>query len=147
MKYFVYLIILVVTASVVTGFFIVGSPKEQRLYRFDEQRISDLQTIQSEIINYWQGKEKLPAELSVLRDDIRGINIPKDPASGAEYIYEIRGSESFALCATFDRPSSSQSELKVPRPVEPYQAQNWEHEAGYVCFGRTIDKDLYRSGS
>lgn len=152
MKYFVYTVIGIVAVAIVAGFFIVGSPKEERLRRFDERRVQDLQNIQSEIINYWLSKEKLPENSGLLKDDIRGIAAPKDPETGAEYQYQVKGALSFSLCANFARPSLgvSQNIPKLSYPVGLpgqggyYGDQNWKHDIGLVCFERTIDKDLYK---
>lgn len=148
MKYFVYAIIGIVAISVVGGFFVVGSPFEERIRRFDQKRISDLQFIQSEIVNYWISKEKIPATLALLKDDIRGIAIPRDPETGTEYEYRTLEEMKFALCATFSRPSSA-IESTTPRPaLEPYAGiENWEHGEGRICFERTIDPDIYRPKS
>ena len=149
MKYFVYTIIAIVAASIVAGFFIVGSPKEERLRRFDQQRVEHLQFLQSELVNYWINKERLPETLDVLNDDIRGIAVPTDPETGTAYAFEKSGALSFSLCATFARPSlESETFAGRPKPVEPYGygiQQNWQHDTGYTCFQRTIDKDLYKS--
>ena len=51
---------LVVLVGIVAGFFIVGTPAEQREKRFDEQRVNDLQNIQNRVINYWSKKGTLP---------------------------------------------------------------------------------------
>lgn len=148
MKLFVWFIILVVTAAVVAGFFIVGSPAEQRLRRFDDRRVSDLQIIQSEITAYWQSKQKLPAKLVDLNDSLRGFAVPADPRTGADYEYEVRGPETFVLCGTFDRPSRGGSSKTVERaPVSSpggyRELQYWEHSQGRVCFERKIDKDFF----
>lgn len=151
MKYFTYIVILVVAAAIVAGFFVVGSPKDERLRRFDERRVEDLQNIQSQIIYYWQRKEQLPASLEMLRDDLGGFQVPKDPETGSPYEYKIKGPLSFALCANFVRPSdygTDNSRWYVPAPAypesKPYsEPSNWQHGTGYVCFERTIDKDLY----
>ncbi len=146
MKVFIYSIVGIVIASVIAGFFLVGSPFEQRIRRIDERRVSDLQFIQSEIINYWTNKEKLPENLSLLRDDIRGVSIPVDPETGAEYEYKIIGERKFALCASFSRATeSSGAPTQKLVPAEPYVGiENWEHREGWVCFERTIDPDIYR---
>lgn len=149
MKYFIYAIIFIVAVSIVSGFFIVGSPQEERLRKFDEQRISDLQFLQSEILNFWQAKEKLPATLLEIRDDIRGISVPNDPQTGGKYTYLVKGTETFELCAVFARPSIGTQAENIAKPVmprgEPFLGgQNWEHGAGEVCFERTIDKDFYK---
>lgn len=154
MKIFIYIVISIVAISVIAGFFIVGSPQEERLRRFDEKRVSDLQFFQSEIINFWMNKGKLPEKLSDLRDDIRGIAIPTDPETGAEYGYNIKSPESFSLCAVFSRPSLeydngySRSITAKPLSVPVYSGdyyggENWVHGGGNICFERTIDKEIY----
>ena len=129
MKYFAYTIIGVVALSIIAGFFIIGSPAQERLRRADEQRVWHLQTIQSEIINYWINKAHLPEKLADLEDSISGFVVPSDPVTGTSYEYTVRGPEMFSLCATFDLPNAE---------------TNWQHQAGYSCFDRTIDVDLYR---
>ena len=145
MKYFVIIISLIIAIGVVAGFFIVGSPQEERLRKFDERRAQDLQTIQQEIINYWTSKEQLPNTLADLRDDIRGFVPPKDPETGVDYSYEVKDKQNLVvtLCANFARPSPN---ISVPRPAypEPYYQQSWEHKEGYVCFERKIDPEIYK---
>lgn len=149
MKIFIYAVITIVFLAVVAGFFIMGSPKEERLRKFDERRVQDLQFLQGEIINYWINKEKLPEDLSQLKDDIRGISIPKEPETGQTYKYEMKGVLEFSLCANFNRPSLSKRTKNIPKPVPIYPesyygAENWQHQAGYYCFERKIDKDFYK---
>ena len=122
----------VVFCSIILGFFIIGSPAEQRDRRFDEERASDLQVLQSQIINYWIQKEALPAELDNLKDSISGFAPPEDPATDLPYEYYVTGDLSFELCATF-KTSSYESSRK-----------SWEYEAERTCFERTIDPDLYK---
>lgn len=148
MKYFTYIIIGVVALAIVAGFFIVGSPIEQKQLQLDERRIQDLSFLQSEILNYWQNKNVLPEQLALLRDDLRGVAVPMDPENQSAYEYQIKGPESFALCATFALPSFG-SDSPKSRPAsyyaEPLIGQsNWEHTGGRVCFERTIDKDFYK---
>lgn len=151
MKYFVYTIISIVTLSIVAGFFIVGSPKEERMRQFDEQRVGHMQFMQSEILNYWINKGKLPVKLADLEDDLRGVRVPTDPETGVNYEYEVLGSEKFSLCANFSLPTLGMTTMMgksmMPRPVEPYGQQNWEHQTGSHCFERTIDKDFYPAPS
>jgi hypothetical protein len=147
-KYFIYTVMVIVAAVVIAGFFIIGSPQKERLRRFDERRVNDLQFLQSEIINYWIKKEKLPENLDLLRDDIRGVQVPKDPESGADYGYEILGPENFKLCAVFVLPSFGTGDSKIPQPAYLgggyYGEGNWDHQAGLVCFERKIDKEIYK---
>jgi hypothetical protein len=136
----------------VGGIFIAGSPFKQRLVKFDQQKVNDLQTIQGQIVNYWMQKERIPAALGELRDDISGFIPPLDPQSGAEYGYRTTGNLSFELCAEFN---FSSEESKLGAATRPYAVpvgfkgtgDNWTHGAGKVCFSRLIDPELYRPKS
>ncbi len=149
MKYFIYIIIAIVVAAVIFGFFVVGFPKEERLRRADDQRISSLQIVQGQIIYYWQNKEKLPAKLDDLKDPLSGFAAPKDPETGENYGYTAKGALNFELCANFNLPSRDKGAPYVELPTYPPQYipsgdANWEHAAGQVCFERTIDPELYK---
>ena len=149
MRYFIFTIIGVVAVAIVAGFFIIDSPKEERLRQFDEQRVSDLRMIQGEIINYWTKKGALPKTLEDLRDDVRGFYLPTDPESGEQYTYKINGKYEFSLCANFSRETfvmtSKKIKLVPERPMEfgGYLPEDWGHLAGPNCFSRTIDPELY----
>ena len=148
-KYFVWLICILVLASIIGAFFIVGSPMEARLRQFDEKKINDLQNIQFTIINYWQRKQILPKELSDLVDPISGFVVPVDPQTGLSYEYNIKdvNTLTFEMCAVFNKQAKTQQAGMV-FPASPYikdfgYSQNWDHDAGRVCFERKIDKELY----
>jgi len=147
MKYFIYAIIGIVIFTVIAGFFIVGSPANERARKFDEQRINDLQTIQWQILNYWQTKNKLPQDLANLQDDISGFSIPRDSDSNAtsSYLYSVKGVETFSLCAVFSTSNMDDPNFEGPSPIG-YRSwgDNWKHNVGQTCFERTIDKDLYK---
>lgn len=152
MRYFIYAIIAAVAASVIAGFFIVGSPQEARLRQFDEQRIQDLQVLQSYIVTFWQGKNQLPERLGDLNDELRGITVLTDPETGIPYEYMVRGDLSFTLCAEFALPGIESARAKItpaairePLPIRGGGIeQNWEHGAGKTCFERTIDPDFFK---
>lgn len=132
----------VVLVAIVAGFFIMGSPAQVRLYRFDSTKVSDLQNIQYQIVNYWQQKETLPANLDELADPISGWGMPVDP-QGQEYRYEKTGDQSFKLCATFNAEAQS-SQASIARPaMYGVEGENWQHGMGEVCFDRTIDPERY----
>jgi len=136
-------IICLVIVFVGAAFFFMGSPKTERMRQFDQQRVNDLQTIQWQIVNYWQQKEELPASLGMLEDDISGFRTPHDPETGIVYEYTMKGGMTFELCANFSLVSSDANTNKaVPYPVGEFGA-NWNHAAGRTCFSRTIDPELY----
>lgn len=135
---------------IVTGFFVAGSPTHQREVRMDERRIGDLQILQSEIINYWQLKEKLPANLDTLKSELSGFIPPRDPQTNLPYDYAVIEPLKFKLCSTFQQSNlftpDEMSRAVMPTPYKSYYGSNnevWDHEAGLKCFERTIDPDLY----
>ncbi len=154
--------LIVVLGSIIWGFAIMGSPATARNRQFDDRRVSDLQNIQWQIINFWQQKEKIPASLSDMEDSISGWRAPVDPDTDAVYEYRrATDSLAFELCAVFSRNTigererlegrggfgGSYSANSISKPIyDAYGTQkieNWEHAKGRACFSRTIDPDLY----
>lgn len=135
--------------TIISGFFIVGTPWEARLYRYDDQKVSDLQSLQYQIVNYWQAKERLPIELSELQDPISGFIVPNDPQSGMPYTYTATGKLSFKLCASFNAETQPYAAGARSVPIAPeafpskMKEDTWQHGTGEVCFDRTIDPQLY----
>jgi hypothetical protein len=142
-------------ASIGGGFFIVGTPWQARLYRYDDQKVSDLQNLQYGIVNYWQSKEMLPVTLADLVDPISGFMVPLDPQTGEAYRYQATGMYTFQLCADFNAETQQNSASSMSRtyPVKPIpggsvegvdlNAEPWTHGVGEKCFERTIDPDRY----
>lgn len=153
MRIFIYTIIVIVAVATIWGFVVVGSPTEERARRFDEQRVEALQSIQNDLIYYWQAKHKLPETLATLEDKTRGVAVPKDPERNVAYGYSVTAPLAFSLCADFNRAdtSSMTSPRMIPEPIGGSKGQgldtNWQHNAGHVCFERTIDPDFYKSSN
>ena len=144
-------ILVLALAIIVYGFFAVGSPFKQRLVRFDEQKVSNLQEIQYRIVSpdpmsYWMQKGKLPNSLDDLTDNISGFKASLDPQTQMGYTYQKTGNLSFNLCANFNLDSKSINTPALRYPVGPYgtKMDNWDHSAGNVCFERIIDPELYK---
>ncbi|MDG1950843.1 MAG: hypothetical protein P8J32_08590, partial [bacterium] len=139
---------LIIVGMIVASLFIIETPSEQRGMRFDEERIEDLSQIQLEIVAHIQGGEQLPENLSDLDwGPVR--EMPKDPETGNEYIYEVRGEYIFALCSTF---ASKDDEMDYygRAYIEPlyvdlkegYESLNdWSHPAGSYCFERELSEE------
>lgn len=138
----------VIGVAVVAGFFAAGSPATSRRAQLDQQRVSDLQSIQWRIVEVWQQTGTLPVSLDALRDDISGFIVPFDPETQHPYEYHIVTDAQFELCATFVTDSMNGG-AKVPRPVEPYGVPYdstfdlWAHGLERTCFTRTIDPARY----
>ena len=134
---------LLVVLTIAAGFVIIGSPRTQRLYRLDENRIQDLQQIQSQIVYYWQQKGSLPAQLTDLNDSLSYFSMPTDPETGAMYEYKRNSPLDFSLCATFSAPNHLASDMMQPVYSDLPAPEKWQHSAGHVCFDRSIDPQLY----
>ena len=135
-----------VLGSIVAGFSVLGTPSSQRMLRYDSQKVSDLQSIQWQVVNYWQQKGVLPATLAELQDPISGFMIPTDPQTRVPYEYQKTGILSFNLCAEFNKQAQivngSVARIAYPEPMGKLN-ESWQHEAGRQCFERTIDPELY----
>lgn len=137
----------VIVAAIIASLFVVGSPAKQRDARLDQNRVSDLQSIQSSLIDYWRDKETLPETLAALEDDIIGYRNPVDPETGEAYEYSVTDELSFQLCATFATESDGSGQSVYPKPMMydfGYMGGDfdvWSHAEGRVCFDRTIDPD------
>jgi hypothetical protein len=153
-KFFDWVVVSVIGAGLIFGFIMAGSPQNQRLVRLDEQRVGDLQSIQWQIINYWQRKEALPVQLNDMADPISGVTIPRDPETGEGYEYRVLSRLTFELCSVFSTVAQEDSNINrktvpMPMPVSPDgmmypESQSvWWHNQGRACFERTIDPDLY----
>lgn len=125
-------------ATIIIAFSIIGSPQTQRLIRLDNQKISDLQNLNWQVINYWQINGMIP-------DQMPGIT--KDQQTGTPYQYKKTGNMTYELCAVFNRASSADQNSSVPSIAYPVGKmptnEDWSHSAGLQCFSRTIDPVAY----
>jgi hypothetical protein len=155
--------ILLVVLAIFFSFKVMGSPMQQRLLRLDDKRVSDLQSLQWQVINYWQQKEKLPENLDALASPLSGYSLPTPPLfeKGEIYEYNMKSKLVFELCATFALPMPQgwqeygggvrpmpfgmgiTKDVAVSYPAGYGINESWDHEAGYTCFERTIDKDMF----
>jgi hypothetical protein len=144
--------LVVIVASIVLGFMVIGSPASQRARRYDNQRVSDLQNIQWQIVNYYQRKGSIPSNLGEIEDPISSYMVPTDPKTHAAYEYRIVGQSAlaFELCASFEREGQGMGYYGI-RPMmvsetssmPAHGLETWEHGAGRTCFNRSIDPELY----
>ena len=146
----------VIIASVVLSFVLMGSPSTQRDRRFDERRISDLQIIQNQVLQYWISGGVLSPKLVDLGKNDPNFVLPKDPQSDTEYEYHILTGDqpTFELCAIFKQPSinNMRRQQVLEKPIAPYRdgayfypyQNNWEHGVGRQCFKQVIDPAVYK---
>lgn len=133
-----------VLVSVVTGFFYTESPTVVREMKLDEKQITDLQDMQWRIENHLRNNSVLPATIEEL---YVGVPVPKADEGREDYAYKITEA-GFELCAEFLHPSMVNRGVEgISYPIYPDEAglikgvYNWDHEAGYYCFERIVDKE------
>ncbi len=131
-------------AAIVAGFFIIGTPAEQRQYRLDEERVNDLQAIQNDILyTYHSAEEALPPDSDTLAQ-LLNYPLPTDPVTNQPYQYTLVDEKTFQLCADFAAatPDSDRNQYNYYRPVpvgESPNNWNWDHPAGNHCFTRIVE--------
>lgn len=129
---------IVILVLIVAGVVLMGSPKDLRNQSDDRQRVEDLSVIQSEIINFWQSKKRLPVSLEELNDPLVFYEAKTDPETGESYEYKALGDLTFELCATFKTDPSDQSYVD-----RKFNENSFNYVPGRNCFERTIDPDKF----
>ncbi|MSR70652.1 hypothetical protein EXS62_01270 [Candidatus Kaiserbacteria bacterium] len=143
-RYVNYAVGVLVVLTIAAGFLIIGSPQQQRALRIDQQRVSDLQNIQWQVVTYWQQKTALPTKLEDLRDPISGVDIPVDPVTKEAYTYKRQSPLDFTLCATFSTKGGDLYGRTISKPMAVGGVSEvWDHKAGETCFDRSIDPQRY----
>ena len=110
---------LVVVVVLAFGFHRLGPHQRQRLFRADEQRVRDLQSIARAL--YVRHK---PLPLSLAEIPAATFLHTTDPVTRALYEYHRQSDTSYDVCATFETDSAA----------DENQPSFWSHAAGRHCF-------------
>jgi hypothetical protein len=126
-----------VLIAIVWGIVLAGSPMTERERKFDDRRVQDLQSIQSEISNIAYGvnatapsvtQPNVPVDPvpATLQDVVTKAVYQKptivDPETGVPYEYTVTNSTQYQLCATFSFVRNQTYDIF------------WNHPAGNHCF-------------
>ncbi len=125
----------IILGSIIWGFSVLGSPRTQRLYKYDEQKTNDLTNIQNEINNYYSQEGNLPATLDELNKNYYSNHA--DPQSQKSYEYAPTSQNKYNICADFNKDS------KQSGYGQTYPQGSWTHPAGRYCFAQTINPNTY----
>ena len=134
-----------ILASIVWGFAVLGSPAKQRQVKYDEQRVSDLQNVNQFVLSYYQTHAGLPGSLSDITSENTYSVLPVDPQTKKPYEYVLVGqsAKAYELCAEFNLASNSQNRTE---PVIYLGDISWAHPAGHYCYTETIPVSQYPGG-
>lgn len=121
-----------VLAAFVAAWFFVESPQIARARRLDQNLISNMNSIESAVNDYYNRTGSLPAQLSDL--DSRNIRLDDsllvDPETKEAISYNRIGEDEFELCATFRLDSETYDRAYSPAY---YPSGAKRHDAGYQC--------------
>jgi len=161
---FSYLGMVVSGLIIVFGFYLIGTPATQRFIRIDQERENTVQTINSEVINYWQTTGQMPKTQNDLLKMPSGFFIGDYRTDLSLYTYNLTDAnkKTYEICTTFNfstekinsymdnignyytKPVMSSvymgdGEFSVPIDIN----QNWDHTEGAYCFKKVIDPKFY----
>lgn len=111
-----------VAAGTVAGFWVLGTPGQQRLIMSDRQRLEDLNAIANTL--YWQNQDQ---EGYVLPDILDSRDERQDPITQEPYSYSKVDDTRYQLCASFATDSRTHKLANINN-------QAWQHPQGLHCF-------------
>jgi type II secretory pathway pseudopilin PulG len=135
-----------IVASIVWGFAVLGSPRTQQLLKYDEQKVNDLMNINSQIQSYYYDKGVLPLTLADLAQGNNYSAVPVDMQTGQSYEYQNMATSSptnrsYKLCAIFNKSSDGQSNTDTTHMItipEYHIDTTWLHQSNHFCFTQTV---------
>ncbi|MBA3733054.1 hypothetical protein H0W91_01625 [Patescibacteria group bacterium] len=136
----------IVIGSIAWGFSVLGSPRTQQLYKYDLQKVSDLQNISNQLNSYYYNTGTLPQSFGVMSN---GFSLPNfaDPQTKKPYEYKIDSNNTYELCAEFNKSSKADEINNKPYMIAPaYPGGNgildWSHPAGHFCFNGKVSQAM-----
>ncbi len=132
---------LLVVSSVVLGFGHTESPQEVREIKIDQNQISDLWSIQSQIESYVSIHSNLP---ETIEDAFEKLPIPKASSDRMNYSYERVSNTQFTLCAEFKTDQTDTSGSMIDEYALIKNSADWNHTAGVWCFDRALNTTVLK---
>lgn len=133
----------IILGSIIWGFAVLGSPATQRLNKYDEQKVSDISSIDGAVQNFYSVKGILPKDLAELSTQNYYLNTTVDSQTQKPYEYKKTGDLTYSLCAVFNKDTKNK-EKKITTPIyNNYGSFSWAHPSGYYCFDQTINPNMY----
>lgn len=137
-KYYIGIGILILFNVILAGilFSFVGSPLDLRARQFDQTRLADFASLDSNIQTFYTSNKRLPVTLNELKTTYTYITI-NDPESHDVYDYKLLPSQvTYQLCTVFSAESKTepiQQNYSYPGALQPKT-----HKKGYDCMTYTL---------
>jgi Domain of unknown function (DUF5671) len=124
-----------VLATLITGLFLAGSPRQERLRKIDAKRVDDLTRISWGVRGYYQEHRVLPGSLAIVAElPSSNVNRITDPVTGVPYGYRIVDSTRYELSARFDTVDSTLDRVGLAVG----ESRFWRHGAGPTTYTLTL---------
>jgi len=124
-RVFVGVVVIVVAGVVAAALVMLGPPSEERARQLDRRRVGDLGQLSRSVQAYVDRHRGLPPTLQALSDE-PGVQLERDPETGASYDYQVLDASRYQLCAQF-AAASEDNELRT-----------WSHGPGRQCFVQSV---------
>jgi hypothetical protein len=137
---------ILIAGTLVVSLAHIETPSSVREMKTDQQMVGDLQDMQWRIEDFARSTEKLPETIQQMYGTFAS---PTPPEGEEPYVYEVTGENTYKLCATFNqtvagqtvdmntKPQTADRIMMSPTAMNNY---NWDYQAGYWCFDRTIEE-------
>ncbi len=119
---------LAVAAGTAAGFWVLGTPGQQRLMMGDRQRLEDLNAIANSL--YWR-KQDTPDY--ALPDTLDPADQREDPITQELYRYNKVDEGHYEICANFATDSNTHKLAHINN-------QDWQHPQGLHCFALELSQ-------
>ncbi len=128
--------ILAVISVFAIALFLVESPAQVRDKKLDAEIINDLINIESALNQFYKQQERLPNDLTELKNQVIFITDEnlQDPETGQPYQYQALSEDQYRLCGQFRTSNLTDQD-------EIYYAKSWIHDQGEQCFDKEISLD------
>jgi hypothetical protein len=133
---------LILLASIVWGFTVLGSPRTQQLLKYDQQKVSDLQNLNNQIMSFYSNKGALPKTIEEMANGNYYVNQNIDSQTQKPYEYVKTTDTTYNLCAEFNKASDDKNARISDIYSYPYNSV-WNHPSGRYCFQESVDANKY----
>jgi hypothetical protein len=130
---------IIVLGSIVWGFSVLGSPRTQRLYKYDSEKINGLMNMKGQIEAYYGTYSKLPSNTEELKS-VNFYGSIMDTQTNKPFEYQKTGELTYKLCADFNKKSIQEN---TTQSYPNYGEMSWTHDAGRYCFDQKINTLMY----
>ncbi len=137
----------VILFSIVWGFSVLGSPRTQQLLKYDNQKVSHLVNLNSQIQYYYDIKGFLPQTI----DDLSTFNsylTKNDSQTGKPYEYIKISETEYSVCAVFNKNTTDDTKGDSYQNTSPTRVLGYDnisetHPAGRHCFNGVVTPIQY----